>query len=190
MADQDLRRYRPEAGQKRKPIPAMRMNSVNCGCRAMSGVIDLLREWAEASDDVHCRRRATDVDGLYDSRHRLHQWTDARNTFQKLPFPPFLGTFGADSRRDGSLSKLLQHYEIGHDQYWAGPSKNRLRMGAAEVPYQFPPIVHYLTWLRRHQHQIGCAGKEIKLTISRLLAETSVDNRHQASINSRRHGAY
>ena len=72
-------------------------------------------------------------------------------------FPPVLGTFGAASRRDGSLSKLLQHYEIGHDQCWAGPSKNRLRMGAAEVPYQFPPIVHYLTWLRRHQHQIGCA---------------------------------
>jgi hypothetical protein len=64
------------------------------------------------------------------------------------PFLPFFGTFGAASRRDGSLSKLLQHYEIGHDQCWAGPSKNRLRMGAAEVPYQLPPIVHYLTWLR------------------------------------------
>jgi hypothetical protein len=30
----------------------------------------------------------------------------------KTPFPPFLGTFGAASRRDGSLSKSLRHYEI------------------------------------------------------------------------------
>src|SRR5947209_6626535 len=55
----------------------------------------------------HCRRLATNVHVIYDPQGRLHQWTDARNTFQKLPLPPFFGTFGAAFRRDGSLSKAL-----------------------------------------------------------------------------------
>ena len=79
---------------------------------------------AEASDDGALQTTSNPgngIDVLYDSRRRLHQWTDARKTPQKLPLPPFFGTFGAASRRDGSLSKTLQHYEIRHDQCWAGP---------------------------------------------------------------------
>jgi hypothetical protein len=95
----------------------------------------------------YCRRRQTDVALIYDSRRRLHWCTDARNTPQKLPLLPFFGTFGAASRRDGSLSKLLQHYEIRHDLCPAGPSKNRVGIGAPKLPHRFPLIVHYLRWV-------------------------------------------
>ena len=54
------------------------------------------------------------------SPRRLHQCTDARNALPELPLLPFLGTLGAASRRDGSLSKALQHYEIRHDLCAAG----------------------------------------------------------------------
>ena len=78
---------------------------------------------------------------------RLHWCTDARNTPPKLPFLPFFGTFGAASRRDGSLGKALRHHEIGHDLCWAGPSQNRVGIGAPKLPHRFPLIVHYLRLL-------------------------------------------
>ena len=65
----------------------------------------------------------------------------------KPPFLPFFGAFGAASGRDGSLGKTLQHHEIGHDRCSAGPSQNRVGIGAPKLPHQFPLIVHYLNWL-------------------------------------------
>ena len=62
----------------------------------------------------------------------------------KLPFPPLSGNFGAASGRDASLGKALQHHEIGHDRCSAGPSQNRVGMGAPKLPHQFPLVVHYL----------------------------------------------
>jgi hypothetical protein len=126
----------------------MRMNSVNRGCRDMSGVVDLLRERAEVRDDVHCRRRVTDVDGLYDARRRLHQWTDARNTSQKLPFSPFFETPGATGKCQGSIRKSFCAKHIRPARGVPGRSGSLVRIGAPKVPYRFSLIVHYLMWLR------------------------------------------
>ncbi len=58
-----------------------------------------------------------------------------------------LGAFGAACMRQGSFGNTLQHHEIGRDMCWAGPLQNRVGIGAAKVPYQFPLIVHYIRLL-------------------------------------------
>jgi hypothetical protein len=75
---------------------------VNRGCSDMSGVIGLLLEGVEASDDG---RIADDKSWTLMSRfpRRLDQCTDARNASPILPFPPLLAASGAASRREGSL---------------------------------------------------------------------------------------
>jgi hypothetical protein len=72
---------------------------------------------AEASDNVHCRRRATDVNLLYDSRRRLHQWTDARIPFKKLPFPPFWGTF---ARLPGGTARSAKRCNVTRSDMFSG----------------------------------------------------------------------
>jgi hypothetical protein len=75
---------------------------------------------------------------------RLHSCTDARKTPQKLPFPPFFGTSGAACKPEGWLGNTLKHHEIGHEPCSAGPSQNRVGIGAPKLPHRFPLIVHYL----------------------------------------------
>ena len=66
-------------------------------------------------------------------------------------FRHFSGTSGAACRREGSLGKALQHHEIGHDPCSAGPSQNRVGIGAPKLPYRIPLIVHYPMWFTRHR---------------------------------------
>jgi hypothetical protein len=51
-------------------------------------------------------------------------------TLEKHPknchFVPLFGTFGAASRRHGSLGKALRNHEIGHEPCSAEPSENRV----------------------------------------------------------------
>jgi hypothetical protein len=50
-------------------------------------------------------------------------------------------------RREGWSGKALQHHEIGHDPGapgLAGPSRNRVGIGATKLPHPIPLIVHYL----------------------------------------------
>jgi hypothetical protein len=91
---------------------------------------------------AHSRQLAKDVDAINAPPRRLHWCTGARNTLQKLPLLPLFGTLGAAFRPDGSPSKLLQYDEIRHDLCWAGPSRNRVRIGASKLPHRFPRIVH------------------------------------------------
>jgi hypothetical protein len=71
------------------------------------------------------RRRTTDVNVALPNA----VYTSVQ-TLEKCPknchFVPLFGTFGAASRRDGSLGKALQYHEIGHDLCSAGPSENRV----------------------------------------------------------------
>ena len=85
------------------------------------------------------------------SPRRLHECTDARKTSPKPPFSPFSRPFGAASRRDGLLSKVLQHDEIRHNLGWAGRPQNRVRIGAPNLPHRFPRHVHYLRLKSRTQ---------------------------------------
>src|SRR5438270_11759356 len=72
--------------------------------------------------------------GISASSGCVHYYTGARKTPSKLPFSPFLATFGAACRREGSIGNMLEHQEIGHDPCWAGPSKNQVGIGAPKLP--------------------------------------------------------
>jgi hypothetical protein len=96
-----------------------RKESVNGGCLDISGVIRPLLEAAEVGDNG---RIADDKSRILMSRFP----TPLTSVYRRSKYTPktaisaTLGTFGAPSRRDGSLGNTLQHREIGHGPCSAG----------------------------------------------------------------------
>jgi hypothetical protein len=67
----------------------------------------------------------------------------------------------AACRREGSLGNTLQRHEIGHDPCSAGPSRNRVHIGAPKLPHRFPLIVHYpmLLTMAPERHEFTLRGR-------------------------------
>jgi hypothetical protein len=191
MADQDLRRQPPEAGQKRKPIPAMRMNSVNRGCRDMTGVIGPRLEGAEVSDDTAI---ADDeqrmlmgfmiLGAVYSSEQMLEKHPQNRH-FRHFGGPS--ARFAGETARSASCCGITRSDTISGG---LGPPKTDCVWVHRKRHINFHRLYTISRDSEWHQRQIDCAEKNLKLLVSRPRAETSIDTWPKAALKSRHHGAY